>query len=142
MDHRLALALSQLRERFPVDAEVWEVEAYLSSEGYNRREIGEILSAWVSEIPPVTDSRTAASQSSVPFRVLGPHERGRFTPEAWGHLLALSSSGVMSGAELEGVIDRALSQVEGRIALDDIRTLMESGGIDDIGPSPDHVTIH
>lgn len=142
MDHRLALALSQLRERFPADAEVWEVEAYLSSEGYNRREIGEIVSAWVSEIPPVADARSTASQSSVPFRVLGPHERGRFTPEAWGYLLSLANSGALAGSELEGVIDRALSQVDGRIAVDDIRTLMESGGPDDYGPTPDQVTIH
>ena len=27
------------------------------------------------------------------FRVLGPHERGRFAPEAWGHLLALDRLG-------------------------------------------------
>lgn len=142
MDHRLVLALSQLRERFPADAEVWEVEAYLSSEGYNRREIGEIVSAWVSEIPPVTDAKSMGNQSSVPFRVMGPHERGRFTPEAWGYLLSLTSAGALAGTELETVIDRALSQVDGRIAVDDIRTLMDSGGPDDFGPSPDQVTIH
>ena len=30
------------------------------------------------------------------FRVLGPHERGRFAPEAWGHLLALTGSGALN----------------------------------------------
>jgi hypothetical protein len=54
----------------------------------------------------------------------------------------MASAGMMNGAELEGVIDRALSQVDGRIALDDLRSLMESGGFDDFGPPPDHVTIH
>ncbi|GMV11724.1 MAG TPA: DUF494 family protein [Gemmatimonadaceae bacterium] len=142
MDHRLAHALSQLRERFPSDAEVGEVVEYLSSEGYNRREIGEIVSAWVSEIPPVTDARTGAGEGSVPIRVMGPHERGRFTPEAWGYLLSLSASGALSAGELETVIDRALSQVDGRIALDDIRTLMDVGGSDDSGTAPDQVTIH
>ncbi|MFL5577307.1 MAG: DUF494 family protein [Gemmatimonadaceae bacterium] len=62
------------------------------------------------------------------FRVLGPHERGRFAPEAWGHLLALSGAGVLSGAELEHVIERALTHIDGRIALDDLRSLIESGG--------------
>jgi Smg protein len=42
------------------------------------------------------------------FRVLGPHERGRFAPEAWGHLLALTGSGALNAAELEHIIERAL----------------------------------
>jgi len=142
MDDRLAHLLSQLRERFPADTDLSVVEAFLSSEGYNRREIGEIVSAWAGEIPPISDVHPSGSQQSTPFRVLGPHERGRFSTEAWGHLLSLASGGLVTGPELEGVIERALSQVEGRIALDDLRTLMESGGFDDFGPSPDHVTIH
>ncbi|MFN8665800.1 MAG: DUF494 family protein [Gemmatimonadaceae bacterium] len=143
MDERLAHLLTRLRERFPADTDVAEVEAYLSSEGYNRREIGEIVSAWVADIPPVADPRPSpVGSSSVPFRVLGPHERGRFTTEAWGHLLSLSHAGLVTPTELEGVIDRALSQVDGRIALDDLRALMESGGPDELGLPPDHVTIH
>jgi len=65
------------------------------------------------------------------FRVLGPHERGRFAPEAWGHLIALSGSGAISAAELEHIIERALVQIDGRIALDDLRSLMEGVGYDD-----------
>ena len=44
MDDRLADLLSMLRERFAADANVEEVEAFLSYEGYDRRQIGEILS--------------------------------------------------------------------------------------------------
>ena len=62
------------------------------------------------------------------FRVLGPHKRGRFAPEAWGHLIALSGSGLLSSAELEQLIERALQQIDGRIAIDDIRALMEGVG--------------
>lgn len=143
MDDRLTQLLTRLRERFPADADVSEVEAYLSSEGYNRREIGEIVSAWLADIPPVTEPRPASvGSSSVPFRVLGPHERGRFTTEAWGHLLSLSHAGLVTATELEGIIDRALSQIEGRISLDDLRALMESGGPDELVLPPDHVTIH
>ena len=75
------------------------------------------------------------------FRVIGPHERGRFAPEAWGHLLSLAGSGALSAAELEHVIERALSQIEGRIALRDLRSLLEGTGLDDADPS-DHVTVH
>jgi len=63
------------------------------------------------------------------FRVLGPHERGRFAPEAWGQLLALSRSGVVTPSELEQLIERALVQVDGRIALDDLRALVEGAGL-------------
>ena len=75
------------------------------------------------------------------FRVLGPHERGRFAPEAWGHLLALNGSGVISAVELEHIIERALLQIDGRIALDDLRSLMEGVGFDE--PSGgDSQTVH
>jgi uncharacterized protein Smg (DUF494 family) len=76
------------------------------------------------------------------FRVLGPHERGRFTPEAWGHLMSLSSAGLVSSDELESLIDRALGQIEGRIALDDLRALMEGVGFIDDGLGGENVTVH
>lgn len=76
------------------------------------------------------------------FRVLGPHERGRFAPEAWGHLLHLTSSGALNGAELEQVIERALLQIDGRIALDDLRALLEGAGISDPGSAGDNQTAH
>ena len=69
------------------------------------------------------------------FRVLGPHERGRFAPEAWGHLLALNGSGVLNAAELEQVIERALTHIDGHIALDDLHALMDC--VDD-GSAGDH----
>ena len=63
------------------------------------------------------------------FRVLGPHERGRFAPDAWGELLALSRTGRVTATELEQIIERALVQIDGRIALDDLRVLVEGAGI-------------
>ena len=75
------------------------------------------------------------------FRVMGPHERGRFAPEAWGHLLALAGSGALNGVELEHLIERALTQIDGRIALDDLRTLIEIAGLDESGAG-DRGTIH
>ncbi|HEY0995842.1 MAG TPA: DUF494 family protein [Gemmatimonadaceae bacterium] len=76
------------------------------------------------------------------FRVLGPHERGRFAPEAWGHLLALSGSGAINPAELEQIIERALIQFDGRIALDDLRALIEGTGYSDGASAADNQTVH
>ena len=67
---------------------------------------------------------------------------GRFAPEAWGHLLALSGSGAINPAELEHIIERALIQFEGRIALDDLRSLMEGPGYAEGPPAPDNQTVH
>jgi len=78
----------------------------------------------------------------VNFRVLGPHERGRFAPEAWGHLLALNGSGALSAADLEHIIERALAQIDGRIALDDLRSLMEGAGLDDNASGGEGQTVH
>jgi Smg protein len=76
------------------------------------------------------------------FRVLGPHERGRFAPEAWGHLLALNGSGALSSAELEHIIERALVQIDGRIALDDLRSLMEGAGFVEPNEGDQNQTVH
>ena len=75
------------------------------------------------------------------FRILGPHERGRFAPDAWGQLLALSKSGALTSAELEQIIERALVQIDGRIALEDLRALVEGAGI--AVPAPEgRETVH
>ncbi len=76
------------------------------------------------------------------FRVLGPHERGRFAPEAWGHLLSHSGSGAIDANQQEQIIERALVQFDGRIALDDLRALMEGAGFGEIGVSTDSQTVH
>ena len=76
------------------------------------------------------------------IRVLGPHERGRFATEAWGHLLSLANTGALNAMELEQVIERAMLQFDGRIALDDLRSMMEGAGFDDPGSSSDTQTVH
>jgi uncharacterized protein Smg (DUF494 family) len=76
------------------------------------------------------------------IRIQGPHELGRFAPEAWGHLLSLNGSGVLNAAELEHVIERALSNIDGRIALDDLRFFLEGVGLGDDGPLGDNIKVH
>ena len=75
------------------------------------------------------------------FRVMGPHERGRFAPEAWGHAAGAPRGRVLNAAELEHLIDRAMAQIDGRIALDDFRSVMEGAGYDD-GQAPDQTVVH
>ena len=76
------------------------------------------------------------------IRVLGPHERGRFSPDAWGHLLALTGAGAINSSELEQVIERAMVQFDGRIALEDLRLMMEGAGFDDPRSAADTQTVH
>lgn len=76
------------------------------------------------------------------MRVMGPHERARFTPDAWGHLVKLSRSGIINTIELEHIIERALMQVDGRISVGDIRSLLSDSGLDDNDGPDGTVTMH
>ena len=77
------------------------------------------------------------------FRVLGPHERGRFSPEAWGHLLGLAGTGSITAGELEHIIERALMQIDGPIALEDLKAFMEAAGlIGRTASDPSQQTVH
>lgn len=141
MDERLTELLARLRERFAPDAEPDALEDYLSSIGCDRREIGEVLSRFFSHHSAISGSSPALVSVPMTFRVQGPHEHGRFAPDAWGHLLSLSGSGVLSAVELEHVIERALTQIDGRIALDDLRSLMDAAGFED-GGAGEPTTVH
>ena len=135
MDERLSGLLLRLRERFAPDVRPDEIEAFLSSEGYDRRQIGEILTLLFGSDGGANPAGSGSAMGPTSFRVLAPHERARFAPEAWGHLLALSNAGILSPMELEQFIERAMLQIDGQIGLEDLRLLLESAGYGDGGGS-------
>jgi Smg protein len=142
MHDRFGDLLTLLRARFSSNLDVAEVEAYLSSEGYDRGQIGEILSLLLAELPGRTAIALPVIQTEMTFRVMGPHERGRFAPEAWGHLLSLSSSGALSSAELEQVIERVLSQIEGQVDIGDVMAALGTDLPDDPRAPTNSSTVH
>lgn len=142
MDDRWTPVVEDLRERFAADTDVVEVEAYLSSQGYDRRQIGEILSLLYSDTAtaPLWDGALLAREA--PLRVQGPHERGRFTAEAWGYLVMLGGSGALNLHDFEQLIERTLAHVDGRIGLPEVRALAEEGGFDDAATGGDRTQVH
>jgi hypothetical protein len=56
--------------------------------------------------------------------------------------MALTGAGSLNAAELEHIIERALIQIDGRIALDDLRSLMEGAGFIDQGDGDQSQTVH
>ena len=140
MDERLSGLLLRLRERFAPDIRPDEVEAFLSSEGYDRGQIGEIIGLLFGRRGGPDQSH--GQRPSPGFRVLASYERARFTPDAWGHLLALSNAGVLTASELEQIIERSMMQIDGRIGLDDLRSLMELSGYVDSGGPSDQLSVH
>jgi len=76
------------------------------------------------------------------FQSIGTTRTRSFCPGAWGHLLSLSGSGALNSAELEHIIERALIQIDGRIALDDLRSLLEGAGFIESGDGDQHQTVH
>lgn len=143
MDDRWGRVLEDLKSRFTAETDAGEVEAYLQAQGYDRGQIGEILellfsntATEVPELASVTESRP------MPLRVQGPHERGRFSAEAWGYLITLGSSGLVSQHDFEQLVERALLHVEGRIGISEIRALAEDGGYDDAATLTDRSQVH
>ena len=57
-------------------------------------------------------------------------------------LVAGSSAGALNAAELEHIIERALLQIDGRIALDDLRSLMEGAGFVEQSDGDQTQTVH
>ena len=53
-------------------------------------------------------------------------------------MLSLNGSGAINGLELEHIIERALMQFEGRIALDDLRGMLEGTGLEDSSGAGDN----
>jgi uncharacterized protein Smg (DUF494 family) len=153
MSDALTNLLSEMRERFSSGTDVREVEIWLASRGYDARQIGEILAVFAPHLEASDAEHAPAKAVASPkavtpanagegptFRVPGTHERGRFAPEAWGRILALSAAGVLSPTDREILIERALLHSDGRVGLAELRALLESAGIDDGGSTA--TTIH
>ncbi len=143
MDERWGPLLEDLKARFNSDSDVVEVEAYLSSQGYDRGQIGEILDLLYSDtVPDLAELANAMDSRTLPLRVQGPHERGRFSAEAWGYLIMLGGSGLVSQHDFEHLVERALLHVDGRIGLAEIRAIAEDGGFDDASTMSDRSLVH
>lgn len=146
MDDRWIPVVEELRERFAADTDVVEVEAWLSSQGYNRRQIGEILSLLYSDIAVAPGlgrhGALIGGYRTAPIRVQGPHERGRFAADAWGYLMALHATGAVHPNDFEQLVERALVHVDGRISLAEIRAIAEDVGFDDGAMGGDRSLIH
>lgn len=141
MSDRWVPLVDDLRARFTADTDVLEVEAYLSSQGYSRRQIGEILSLLYSDTA-FREHRQSMVPPQAPLRVQGPHERGRFTAEAWGYLIALGGSGAVHFNDFEQLVERALIHIDGRISLADIRGFAQDVGVDDAVVDRDRSQVH
>ena len=142
MEERWTPVVRALKKRFAKDADLGELEAYLSAQGYDQGQIGEILSLLESDTKAPPRRGGFMSSSAVPFRVQGPHERGRFTSEAWGYLMTLSGSNAVNLNDFEQLVERALVHVDGRIGLPEIRAIAEDGGFDDVGVGNDRTQVH
>ena len=150
--------LQELQQRFGSTADLRAVRVYLAARGYDTRRIETVVSAFAGDVGtggPATTARavasdarpaapadaaagTPASPAPPALRVPAAHERARFSSEAWGHLIQRRAAAGWSVAELEHVIERALVQIDGRIAVDDLRALIDGA----FGGSAESSTLH
>lgn len=147
MDERWGLMLETLRESFTSDSEVGDLERFLVSKGLNGREIDEVLALYFanSDASPVhvaVPHTPGPGRRKTSIRVQGPHERGRFTTEAWGYLISLHEGGVLESSDFELFVERALFITEGRISLPDLRLLAEDAGFQHLAAGTDRTLLH
>lgn len=146
MSDRIEALLESLRARFRPDASTRDLAEFLAREGVDGGEIAEIVRRFrdgerAAPPPEHPAPRPGAVDRRPPVRVLGPHEWGRFTPEAWGRLLALGASGALTTGEFERLIERALELGEGRVDLPGLRALLDGIGLGD-AEADSATTIH
>jgi uncharacterized protein Smg (DUF494 family) len=148
MTERLTQLLVALREHFSSETDVVELEQFLMQKGLDRQEIGEVLALHFAERVGVdldSGSRVWSEPSAadaVSLRVQGPHERGRFSADAWGYLLTLHESRLVSSFDFEQLVERALFHIDGRIGLSEIRTLADEVGLDASSLAADRTLLH
>ena len=157
MSDRWDAVRAALRARFPDAAPVAELASFLAAEGLDEAQIGEVLAGFATDpggdlagldrraAPSTTGGRGAAPLKRAPvapIRVPGPHEWGRFTPEAWGRVLQLNAGGILAASDLERVLDHALDHGGGRVDLSVLRAVLDGVGLADAGAHSDPTTIH
>jgi hypothetical protein len=148
-----AAIVAEVRARFG-DAPVGPAVAiYLAARGYDPAQVAAVLArlaAGPGGPGPVEPAPAGASAPTVqaqvagggaparPLRAWAPHERSRFTPEAWGRLLRLRAAG-LGDHEFEHLVDRALLQLDGPVTLPELRALLgDALGAGDADPPPLH----
>ena len=155
-----AAIVAELRARFGEEPAGPAVAIYLAARGYDPTQVAQVLArlsgadaptvaaADRSAAAPASPEQSAAAVSAAavsaaeragrPLRAWAPHERARFTPEAWGRLLQLRAAG-LGDSEFEHFVDRALLQLDGPVTLPELRALLG----DALGPgAPDPPTLH
>ncbi len=147
MTDRWMQMLASLREQFSADSDIGELEQFLAAKGLDRQEIGEVLSLYFTDDlrRDLTGDRSSAGGQpplTASLRVQGPHERGRFTTDAWGYLMMLQQSGVIAAFDFEQLIERALFHIDGRIGLPEIRALADEVGLDTLSLGTDRTLLH
>lgn len=145
MTDRWYQMLAALRANFAPDADVRDVERYLAARGLARHEIDEVIARFVGQhtrsVTPSSAPRVI--QLSRPaLRVQGPHERGRFTTDAWGFLLTLHDTSSTGLAVFETLVERALHHLDGPITRQDVRLLADELGVDVDALPVDHSLLH
>ena len=133
-----------------------ELASFLAAEGLDEGAIGAMLRLLAGEADPAkmsgrrprrrsaaTDGTTAVLMApAAPIRVPGPHEWGRFTPEAWGRVLQIAAGGFLATPDLERVLDQALDHGGGRVDLPVLRAVLDGVGLAEVGADGDPTTIH
>ncbi len=124
----LVYIMNEIRQKKRGLGELAVLSRDLMQRGYTESEINSAFS-WLLErmrngIDEVMDSEDSAFQQST--RYLHEVERMVISPEAFGYLLQLRELGLITHAEMETVIERAMMLGSPKVTVGDIKAMVAS----------------
>lgn len=124
----LVYIMTEIRQKKKGLGELSVLSRDLLQRGYTESEINSAFS-WLLErmqngLDEVHDSGESAFHQSTRF--LHEIERMVIAPEGYGYLLQLHELGLITHAELENIIERAMMLGSTKVTLEDIKTLVVS----------------
>ena len=118
------MLLGQLKEN-DIDVDrLQEISDHLAVHGYSEGDIEEAMEWLFEKVNFMTvDNSDVHEHSERSMRVLHDYERMRITPEVFGYILRLKNLSIITGAQMEKVIDYCLMMGD-QITIEDIDSII------------------
>ena len=106
---------------------IQEFSEALVTQGYREKEVTEALS-WLFEKMSLMSSLPTklAEQSDKSVRVLSEYERMRISPDVYGYILKLHSMSLISGSQMEKILDYCMVMGSQELTPSDINDILAS----------------
>jgi len=121
----LMFLLGYLKENNFDDESLNEFSENLVVNGYNENDVAEALGLLLEKLNYIpVDTTELSEQKKTSFRVLSDFERTRIPPDIFGYILKLKSLSLITGTQMERILEFCMVNDMHRISEDDINELV------------------